>query len=385
MPPRSLTESAQHPYEQPDGPEGPNGSGRWPATHYDGDWAEEDSGGESPLTVSFPLYTVEELRQLPPRQWLVDGVLMESSVALLSGSFASCKSIVALAIACSVASGTPWLGLEVMPGPVLYVAADDPADEVAKRASGWEAAHGACVQGLLVFPGAFQLAAKGAAQQLIAAVKRRLGASGPRLIVFDTFSKCFEGLDENSAKDTAVFFKAAELLRDHFKTTILIVHHVGHKGTNVRGSSNIGAAVETMLSATLSGKDVTLRCTKQKGSPPFAAIKARVRPSGDTLVLEKTESGSCAGCEPVLAALGDHNFTNSEWEAAVERSGSGGFYKHKLHLTDGCRVTRNGTSRAKGTTYSMTPPSPVSLQDGGQDSSHSLTTPPPIGGSVSEK
>jgi len=55
------------------------------------------------------------------------------NVALLGGDGAAGKSLLALQLGIACTTGTPWIGLEVNQGPVIYFSAEDDLDELTRR------------------------------------------------------------------------------------------------------------------------------------------------------------------------------------------------------------------------------------------------------------
>src|SRR4051812_48434552 len=83
------------------------------------------------------LLRFSELVNQAPSPWLVEGVLRETSVAMLYGKRGCYKSFVALGLAGSVATGLPWHGHAVRnAGLVVYVAAEGGGGMV-QRARAW--------------------------------------------------------------------------------------------------------------------------------------------------------------------------------------------------------------------------------------------------------
>jgi RecA-family ATPase len=70
---------------------------------------------------------------VPPRQWLVEGVIPYENVTLLSGDGGLGKTILALMAGTSLSTRTQWLGFEAMQGPSLYFGAEDDKDELQRR------------------------------------------------------------------------------------------------------------------------------------------------------------------------------------------------------------------------------------------------------------
>src|SRR5262249_14489394 len=79
--------------------------------------------GATPL-MQLRLLTLADLDDLPDPEWLVDGLVGESALAVLFGTPGVGKSFLALDLAMSVATGRPWLGQETKPGGVVYVYAE---------------------------------------------------------------------------------------------------------------------------------------------------------------------------------------------------------------------------------------------------------------------
>lgn len=72
-------------------------------------------------------------REVPPRQWLVDGWVPHKTVTLFGGDGGTGKSLLALQLAVASATGTQWLGHEVTSGRVIFMSAEDDEDELHRR------------------------------------------------------------------------------------------------------------------------------------------------------------------------------------------------------------------------------------------------------------
>lgn len=96
--------------------------------------------------------TYSEMVALPDKGWLIDGLIMERSSALLFGKSNSFKSFLAIDIACSIATSqtdtergeySEWHGRKVMPPcRVLYIATEGSHGVAKQRIPGWMEAHG---------------------------------------------------------------------------------------------------------------------------------------------------------------------------------------------------------------------------------------------------
>jgi hypothetical protein len=231
------------------------------------------------------LYTTLELLELPPPEWLVQGVLVEHGFAALYGKPGDGKTFLGLDLALSIATGRPWQGRAVKRGPVLYVSAEGGAG-ISKRVNAWLTHHNiedADVLWLL------QPIALSAGQEdvdaLFAAIKDKMRLDDmeaedgdylvPSLIVVDTLARCFVG-DENGQEDMGNFVRAVDLFRDEFHTAVLAIHHSGRDETRERGSTTFKGALDTLMRLDKSDMNLVLSCEKQKDSEFFKEVDLRL-------------------------------------------------------------------------------------------------------------
>lgn len=84
-----------------------------------------------------PLQTISAAslagREVPVREFLVDGMIPLRTPCLLSGDGGVGKTLAALQMAISVSTGTSWFGKEVTQGPCIFITAEDEMDEVHRR------------------------------------------------------------------------------------------------------------------------------------------------------------------------------------------------------------------------------------------------------------
>ncbi|RYH08825.1 AAA family ATPase [Tropicimonas sp. IMCC6043] len=72
-------------------------------------------------------------KPVPPREWLVHGLVPQMTVTLFSGDGGTGKSLLALQLAVAVATGGGWIGKGVSAGRVIYMSAEDDEDELHRR------------------------------------------------------------------------------------------------------------------------------------------------------------------------------------------------------------------------------------------------------------
>lgn len=207
------------------------------------------------------LVSAEGLKALPPPEPLVDGLLYTDTLGWLIGAPGHAKSFVAIDLACSVATGTPWQNHPVRQGPVVYLIAEG-VTGAGQRVEAWEQLHQRPADGLAFLPYPVQLAAGG---QLVEPFQQLVAELQPRLVVVDTQARTSVGVDENSAKDVGQLIGNLDGVRTASpQTTVLVIHHTPRGSTNPRGSTSIEGAADTILLCVKDESLVTLKTTKQK-------------------------------------------------------------------------------------------------------------------------
>jgi RecA-family ATPase len=317
---------------------------------------------ESASRSRFRLLTLAELEELPPPEWLVEGLFVAGSLAVLYGPEGTFKSFVALDLVLSVAAGLAWQGHAVRPGYAVYVGGEG-GPGLGMRAKAWRVVRGAkVVERFRAITEAVQVAQADDLDALL----RELAVlpEPPAFIVVDTLARSFVGHDENSAKDIGVFVAAVDRLRRETGATILLVHHVARAG-NIRGSTALPGALDTAIEAKRDGDVLTLECTKQKDAEPFAPIRLaqHVVELGDnqsSLILNLTDRAAAArlseSTRKVLAILRDKfdadGATATEWQRLAIEAGisNGSFYEAKKTLAEQGAVEKLGTG-ARGARF----------------------------------
>lgn len=228
------------------------------------------SSGHKPKTHS--LWTAAELlktHDAPPQ--LVKGMLERGAEASIIGPSKSYKTLWALQLSVSVATGTPFFGREVEQGLVVYLCGEGFGGmrhrlQALKAGIGFDFSDAPFV----VYPRALALPSPEGIHEIkdyIAAAEQVYGRS-LSLLVIDTYGRYAAG-EENVAEDLYAFFRAAGACRG--RGALLVVHHTGHSdATRGRGTSAWEQAVDTEFVASIKS-DTDLRVienTKQKDGEP---------------------------------------------------------------------------------------------------------------------
>lgn len=228
----------------------------------------------SRLSTEKRFLSIDDLTHLPKPAWCIDGMFELNSLVMVAGPPASYKSFLVLDWVLSMAIKRQWNGRATTSAKVLYVLGEGKSN-LLKRIQAWAHYHNVTPEErqLLVdnFRVSFivpQFAIKASVDNMLA----ELSAEDfqPTVIVVDTFSRSFVGLDENAQKDTGMWIENADRLRQ-MGFTVIFIHHTSKNtefGLKYRGSTVIMGAMDTSYTLQRDPQGgptrCMLSCTKQK-------------------------------------------------------------------------------------------------------------------------
>lgn len=198
-----------------------------------------------------------------PTPWLVDGLIVDQSIAAAAGRWKTTKSWAMLEISVSVATGQPAFGVAhvATPGPVVYVI------EESGKAALWRRLDALC-RGRNVRPEVLRDRLKLAANARVRLDDPewqerllRLGAEvRPRAFIFDPLARMkAPDREESGQSDMAVVIEYLRLLRDESQAATVFVHHNGHNGEHMRGTSDLESVWESRLTFKRDNGAVTIK------------------------------------------------------------------------------------------------------------------------------
>ena len=242
-----------------------------------------------------------ELEERPEgRLWLIEQLWAEQGVGIVGGEPKCCKSLLALDIAVSVASGAPALRkfLPAQTGRVLLFAAEDAPHIVRRRLEGIACAAGVAFAALDI-----HAITTPTVRLDLGEDQRRLQetveALRPKLLVLDPFVRLHR-IDENVAAEVAPVLGYLRELQRRFEMAVLLVHHArkgaahARAGQALRGSSEIHAWGDSNLYLRRTGS--TLRLTiEQRAAPSTEGLAVELRACGEALALHLVEGDTAYG------------------------------------------------------------------------------------------
>jgi hypothetical protein len=193
-----------------------------------------------------------------PTPFLVEELLVDRALAAIQGQPKTWKTWLELELACAIVTGRPAFGrFEVPdPGPVVLVLEE----------SGRAALHrrlGSLARGNAI--GAEELAELHFAANRRVRLddlewqKRLLAAVSefrPRAVFLDPLARLKSAVrKENAQEEMAVLLDFMRLLRDEGDCTVAFVHHTGHEGTHLRGSSDLESYWESKVALKRDGDE----------------------------------------------------------------------------------------------------------------------------------
>jgi len=158
----------------------------------------------------FQLVGVEELLTRPDPEPLVKGLLPKDGLVGLFGAPGAGKSVLALDLGLSVASGCGWYGRQVEQGIVVYIAAEGGAG-LKGRLRAWTAGHNGRDLSLMRF---LTVAPDLLDRADAAALRKAIGElpEAPALVVVDTMARSMPGGEEGCG--SSQLLAAGRLPRD---------------------------------------------------------------------------------------------------------------------------------------------------------------------------
>jgi RecA-family ATPase len=209
-------------------------------------------------------FTASDLEGIivPPRKWLVEGLIPANQVTMLGGDGGVGKSLLALQLAIAASIGGQWVGHMPETGRVVYISAEDDKDEMHRRLADVARGSGITV-GALTNLILRSLAGEDA---LLAVADTRSGTlqptalfheldafvkeSGAKLLILDTLADLHSG-QENDRTVARQFIGLLRGLALRHECTILLLAHPSltgmSSGSGLSGSTAWNNSVRSRL------------------------------------------------------------------------------------------------------------------------------------------
>lgn len=257
-----------------------------------------DAYAQEYTPAQFQFIAVADLKYRAP-EYIIGELIETDTLGLMFGDPGCGKSFLAVDIALSVASGTPFHGRDTKQGAVFFIAGEG-HNGLARRFAAWSQARGISLAGVPLFKSerAAQFLDVSSAKAVADAVEGLAVQHGsPALIIIDTLARNFGAGDENNTKDMSEFVVAIDDLKARFPgCSVLIVHHSGHAAKErARGAMALKGALDCEYRVEKDGRDLKLVNTKMKDAEPpqdlyFSFKQVDLDGMAKSAVLEATDA-----------------------------------------------------------------------------------------------
>ncbi len=335
---------------------------------------------------SFRLLSYDDLAALPAVRPLAGPYLPEGGLGVFVAAPGTGKTFIALDLALSVATGTPFLGEPVEAGPVVYVSGEGRSG-LLQRVEAWFQTHPNVDRAnvpikFVVEP--VNLLDASNVDGFLAAIDAT-EVTRAVLVALDTLARCFAGGDENSTRDMGTAVAACDRIRSATGGAVLALHHPPKGGMGARGSGVLAGAVDTEMHLAADDQGVLrLTIAKQKDGPAHTGVSLRLdevrlpddpngrpRTSCVVRVIEPSQGSECSPRAPrltqtarraldALVAATPGGLTYSAWRQACGladtsmRNARKSLLKRTLVAQEGDRYTIIDRDREATATYSQT-------------------------------
>ena len=235
-----------------------------------------------------------DLPDLPKPEPLIDGWLDLRTAVVLLGDTGTNKTFALLGWACSIATGTPWLGHRVcIPPSAVILVVGEGAHGLDGRIEAWEEEHDTDVQQgkltVLKQPGGCLIN-----QEFWEQLRALAEIRGARFVVLDTFSSLAPEADET--KDAAKVVRRMSELATAIDGSVILAHHTGwNEKARARGGSQLESNPDGVLVLQSKEKNqngsVELWRKKVKDGPSGAKLYLRRKQVAESCVLEVAADG----------------------------------------------------------------------------------------------
>jgi len=217
-----------------------------------------------------------EMARISNMAWLIDGLIPAETFGVVFGEPGCGKSFTMVDMACSVASGEQWQGLDTGDeGIVIYVSAEG-GNGMRFRKRAWEQKHKRAPL-MRVMPMTTIMDDPkdvGSLTQVLREYRRRIDQP-IKMVVIDTLNRSMAG-NENDNSDMADFVRGCEQIQHDHSCGVVVVHHSGKDAERgARGASALKAATDFEVMVGKKDDVITVTHTRAKDSEPLAPVLCR--------------------------------------------------------------------------------------------------------------
>jgi KaiC/GvpD/RAD55 family RecA-like ATPase len=203
---------------------------------------------------------------------LVERLLTRGASSVVYGDSNTAKTFFVIELGCSIAQHLQWMGRNVEPGLIVYLASESPAS-VRLRLRAYQRYHERKVPNFVIVKSPINLYSGAADTELVIKLVRKLEEElGVKceLVIGDTLSRLCAGANENSGEDMSIVVRHVDRIRHECRAHFLLVHHTGKDAARgMRGWSGMRAACDTEIEISVDDESGVhaAEITKQRDIP----------------------------------------------------------------------------------------------------------------------
>lgn len=240
---------------------------------------------QDPHSVAISLDDFLDNPPAPKIPVIWEGILDEADGFIIGGQSGVGKSWIAMDMALSIATGTPWLdAFATTPGKVVYIDEEGSRSGAYKRLMALMKGRGITGQRGIPLHMVIRKSLKFDSPEGLATISRIIYDTQPTVVICDTLVRMHTG-EENSARDMARFFDLSSQLREAYGVAIGFIHHTrkpskedaGDLADMMRGSGDIRGWPDSILIAKkLEGVGMELHHAKSREHPQHKPVEVRM-------------------------------------------------------------------------------------------------------------
>lgn len=203
-----------------------------------------DAGQDAEIRSHY--WTLDDIKNLEPPEWIIDSLLPRRAKALIFGESGAYKTMHAVDQFCRVAHGIDYHGLDIGTScPVCFIANEDAYGLAVQRLQGWHLYYGKPSGRVIVLPGNTRLDQPGDVERAIACARDAFGDERP-VFVIDTWDRSISG-NPNSTEDVNPALSGIDALLASAEAAVTISHSPWSDSNRTKGSVTFWANHDTRI------------------------------------------------------------------------------------------------------------------------------------------
>ena len=209
---------------------------------------------QGPVVRKLEFEMAEDLPDEPEfEDELVEGLLGRNAMSVIYGDSNSGKTFLAIDLGAAICRGTTWMGRNVDPVMVVYLATEAPRS-VRERLKAYHLRNQCKVPFFVIVKSPVNLFDSEADTTAVITLIRELQTlHGMKcgMVIGDTLARLSAGANENSGEDMGIVVRHVDRIRNEAETHFMLIHHSGKDAARgMRGWSGLRAATDTEIEVT---------------------------------------------------------------------------------------------------------------------------------------